>query len=247
MADVNVPAVGKVNPTWLWAGGAAIAGIVIYAYIRRSDQPVGAEEGAYAPGDQWSPDAYTGAGIGAPGGESYDPNEVSTRFLAPVTNAEWTQRVVTALADMGYDMTFAASTIGKYLSGQALTAAEKILAQSGIAVMGNPPAGALPILSAPEPTTGTSDKLARPTIRHSAGDPRNTNYALSWNKVSGAAFYLLERTAPTRATVLVVGTTRRTPALKKGSRYSYHVKAISRTAGKGNSDWSNTVSFTVPR
>lgn len=243
--SVQVPGAGKVNKTWLWAGAAAVAGIVVFAYMRRSNEPIAAGEGEVAPGDQWSPDAYTGAGIGAPGGETYDPNDVSTRFMAPVTNAEWTQRVVDALAGMGYDITFAASTVGKYLSGQALNAAEKIVMQAGIAVMGSPPAGALPIISGPEPTTGSTDKLARPTLRSSPGDPRNTNYALAWNRVAGAAFYLLERTAPNRATVLVIGTTRRTPPLKKGQRYSYHVKAISRTPGKASSDWSNTVSFTV--
>jgi hypothetical protein len=149
MADVNVPGAGKVNRTWLWAGAAAVAGIVAFAYMRRSGQDTTATEGEYSAGDQWSPDAFSGAT--APGGETYDPNDTETHFTFPTTNAEWTQRVVDMLANAGYDITFATATIGKYLSGQALTAAEKIATQAGIAMMGNPPAGALPILSAPEP------------------------------------------------------------------------------------------------
>src|SRR5207342_3011621 len=124
-----------------------------------------------------------------------------------------------------------------------------IAAQTGLAMMGNPPAGTLPILSAPEPTTGaaTPTKLAKPTMRSSPGDPSNTNYALAWTKVPGAAFYLVERTSPTRTPALVFGTTRRTPPLKRGVHYTYHVRAISRRPDRSNSDWSNSVSFTVPR
>jgi hypothetical protein len=242
---VKVPGAGNVNKQWLWVGLAAVSGIAVYAYWRRGTETPAPGEGEYSAGDQWSPDAYAGAD--APGGETYDPNEVTSRFIAPVTNAEWTQRVVDMLANAGYDITFAASVIGKYLSGQALTAAEKLVAQTGIAMMGNPPAGALPIISAPEPTAGSATKLSKPTMRASAGDPRNTNYALAWNAVSGAAFYLVERTSPNRRTVVALGTSRRTPALQRGTRYSYRVKAISRRPDRSSSDWSNTVSFTVPR
>lgn len=148
--QVKVPGAGKVNKTWLYTGLAAIAGIVVYAYWRRASDTPAPGEGEATVGDQWSPDAFTGAGTPAPGGETYDPNEVTTRFDMPTTNAEWTQRVIEALAGTGTDITFAAATIGKYLSGQVLNAAEKIVAQTGIAMMGNPPAGALPILSGPE-------------------------------------------------------------------------------------------------
>lgn len=244
--QVQVPGAGKVNRTWLVAGAAAIAGIVIVAYIRRSGQQDNtATEGEYSAGDQWSPDAYAGAE--SPGGETYDPNDVTGTFKYPTTNAEWTQRVVDMLSTAGYDITFAASTVGKYLSGQVLSASEKILMQSGIAMMGSPPAGALPILSGPEPTTSSTAKLPKPTLHYAAGDPRNTNYQLNWTRSAGAGYYLLERTAPQHRTILIIGTVRRTPPLVRGQRYSYRVRAISVTPGKSSSDWSNTVTFTVPR
>jgi hypothetical protein len=155
------------------------------------------------------------------------------------------------LANAGFDLTYAASTIGKYLSGQALTAAEKILVQTGLAMMGNPPAGALPVISAPEPTTTptTTTALTAPTLRASPGDPSNTNYALAWNKIPGAAYYILQRSSgpgsPT--SIALIGTYRRTPALKRGATYGYRVKAISVNPAKKSSGWSNTVHFTVPR
>jgi hypothetical protein len=252
MAETVNVAGQKMNRNVLVFGGAAAAGVVLYLYWRRATQPAPIEEGAYSAGDTWSPDAYTGAGTPAPGGETYDPNDVVERWIAPITNSEWYQRVVNYLSGpLGYEPQFAASTIGKYLSGQALTAAEKLLVQAGIGSMGNPPAGNLPIISAPEPTapTPTTTTLGKPTLRWSAGDPRNTNYALSWSKVSGAAYYLLQRySGPGSPTsITVIGTSRRTPPLKRGATYSYRVKAISVNPAVKSSDWSNTARFTVPR
>lgn len=253
--QVNVPAVGKVDRKWVFAGLAAAAGIAVYAYWRRAGADQGPAPGSdeqldaagYVPSD-WSPDAYVGAD--APGGATYDPTTTDT---TPLTNAEWTQRVVDMLESVGIDRTKAATTIGKFLSGQPLDASEKLIVQTAIALLGNPPAGALPIISAPgTPTTtppSTATKLAKPALRYSVGDPRNTNYALAWTRIPGAAYYLLQRSAgPGAPTSLgVIGTSRRTPPLKRGSRYSYRVRAIAVPGtGKASSDWSNTVSFTVP-
>jgi hypothetical protein len=186
---VNVPGAGKINRTWVMAGAAAVAGIVIFAYWRRASQPAAAPgEGDYTAGDQWSPDAFTGA-TAPPGGETYDPNDVTGGFTAPTTNAEWSQRVIDALANMGFDLTYAASTIGKYLSGNPLNAAEKLLVQSGLAVMGNPPAGALPIISAPEPTATPPATQVGPAAPRLAARFEKTPYKhwhLSWNRPSGA-------------------------------------------------------------
>lgn len=254
--QVNVPGIGKANRTWVIGGLAAVAGIVIYAYMRRSSAQ-GPEPGSdeqldaagYIPSD-WSPDAYVGAT--RPGGETYDPSDVAD--TTPLTNAEWSQRVVDLLEGVGYDRNKAAATVGKYLSGQPLDASEKLIIQTAIALLGNPPAGALPILSTPStPTTtppSTSTKLAKPTMRYWAGDPRNTIYGLAWNRIPGAAYYLVQRSAGPGAptSVGVIGTQRLTPPLRRGATYSYHVRAIAVPGtGKTSSDWSNTVRFTVPR
>jgi hypothetical protein len=251
--QVNVPAVGKVDRKWVFAGLAAAAGIAVYAYWRRAGQEgpaPGSDEqldaAGYIPSD-WSPDAYVGAT--APGGETYDPTIVDQ---APLTNADWTQRVVDLLENVGVDRNKAAITVGKYLSGQPLDASEKLIIQTAIALLGNPPAGALPIISAPStPTTTPTNpaaKLARPTLRVGAGLLSNTIYQLSCNRVPGAIGYLWQRTrgpgSPT--SFFTVGPARKTPPLQRGATYAYRVRAVA-GPGKTSSDWSNTVTFTVPR
>jgi hypothetical protein len=248
--DVKVPAVGKVDRKWVLGAGAAVAGIVVYAYWRRSQAPEvdpAAEGDQYVSGDDYTPDAYIGAT--QPGGASYEPvvndNTVNT-------NAEWAQRVVDLLEGVGYDRNLAAATIGKYLAGQPLTTTEKILVQAAIGLLGNPPGGALPIYGVPTPITPTptptptATKLATPTLHASAGSRANTNYALSWSKVPGASFYVLKRElgpgSPT--TAVVVGTSRRTPALKRHYTYQYRVQAHG--SGKSPSNWSAPVRFKVP-
>jgi hypothetical protein len=253
MADVKVPGVGGVDRKWVLAGGAAVAGIVVFAYMRQRSQ-AGEEELAeegdqYAAGDDYTPDAYIGAT--QPGGESYDPNAGETNL--PTTNAEWSQRVVEALTSMsGYTPEMASQTVGKYLAGNPLTLAEKILIQTAIALVGNPPAGAIPIFDVPVPTTPTPTpttptKLATPTMRASAGDPRNTNYALSWSKVTGATHYLVKRERGPGVNPLyriVRGTGYRTHPLARRWVYQYRVQA--QAPGKTSSNWSNPVRFKVP-
>jgi hypothetical protein len=251
--QVNVPAVGKVDRKWIFAGLAAAAGVVVFAYWRNSQAPaVSPEEGdQYAAGDDYTPDAYIGAT--QPGGETYDPNDGTTNI--PTTNQEWSTRAIDALESVGYDRAKVATTIGKYLAGQPLDLAEKLIIQVAIAMLGNPPAGELPIISAPStpPTTTpppatTTTKLARPTLRVGAGDPSNTIYQLACNKIPGAIYYDWKRTAgpgsPTSART--IGPSRKTSSLKRGYRYTYVVRAIA-PPGKTSSDWSNAVSFTVPR
>lgn len=253
MADVKVPGVGGVDRKWVLAGGAAVAGIVVFAYIRRSQ--AGAEEPAgegdeYVQGDEWTPDAYIGAT--QPGGETYDPNAGETNL--PTNNAEWAQRVVEALTSMsGYTPEMASQTVGKYLAGNPLTLAEKILIQTAIALVGNPPSGAIPIFDIPTPTTPTPTptptptKLATPTMRASAGDRSNTNYALAWSKVPGATHYLVKRERGPGVNPLyriVRGTGYRTHALSRRWVYQYRVQA--QAVGKASSSWSNPVSFKVP-
>lgn len=245
--DVKLPAVGKVDRKWVLAGGAAVAGIVVFAYWRNSQIPeeVPGEGDQYAAGDDYTPDAYIGAT--QPGGETYDPNDGETNI--PTTNAEWSQRVIDALESVGYDRAKAAQTVGKYLSGQPLDTAEKLIIQVAIAMLGNPPAGALPIISAPStPTTPppVTAQLATPTLRMGVGNPRNTYYDLAWNKIPGATHYLVKRELPSSmaASVVIGGTTRRVGPLKRRYEYQYRVQA--QAVGKKSSAWSNPVRWKVP-
>ena len=194
--EVKIVGIGKIPRSWLLAGGAAIAGIVVYAYIRRSRAAPDVEPGSdeqldeagYVPSD-WSPDAFVGAQ--APGGAAFDPQ---VDRLDVTTNAEWSQRVIDLLTDVGYDRTKAAQTIGKYLSGQALDGTEKLIIQTAIAMLGNPPAGALPIISqqGPYPTVPSTPTtaLAPPSLAVRPGMGKGTGrYVLAWGSSPGATGY----------------------------------------------------------
>ena len=191
--NVKVPGVGNVDRKWVIAGLGGVAAIVVYAYWRRSqapeEEPLG--EGETYLGDEWSPDAYIGADT--PGGQTYTP-EVRDDIVN--TNAEWAQRVVDLLEGVGYDRNLAAATIGKYLAGQPLTATEKILVQAAIGLLGNPPAGAIPIWSIPTPPTTPTPTTPKPTPKPGTDTPRGdrvnttqslTSYARHFSSSTSAA------------------------------------------------------------
>jgi hypothetical protein len=242
---VNVPGLGKTNTTWVVAGGAAIVGIVVYAYLRRARSQASAlTEGDAVPGDQWSPDAFSGAT--APGGETFDPQDVNLAGQPPRTNAEWTQRVVDWLVNVGqYDMQFTANTIGKYLAGNPLNAGEKLLVQAGIGALGSPPAGALPIISGPEPTVPqpVGGKLATP-----AGLRLQTNrpgyFVIGWNAVSNASYYMVKG-GPIGHPIVgpVFGLQKVGRGVPSGSHRAYWVQAHG--PGRSPSGWAGPIKFTT--
>lgn len=148
---MNVPAIGKVKKQWVIIGLAVSAGIVGYAWWKNGKGQPAASEGDVTADDL----AYTGVdsfrGAVTAGGSTVSgtvPGEGP-----PLTNAEWTQRVVDLLEGVGFDRNFAAATIGKYLAGNPLTTAEAILVQTALGLLGNPPAGALPIIKGNGGTT----------------------------------------------------------------------------------------------
>jgi hypothetical protein len=148
---MNLPAVGPVNKRIVIIVGAGAAGIIGYAWWRRgsaADETLPEE----TLGDDlpFIPDGFGDATI--PGGSTVDGG-VGDPSRPPITNIEWHQRLTDMLEGVGYERQFAANTLGKYLSGQTLTAAEKLLVMTAVGLLGYPPAGALPILGGQEPTT----------------------------------------------------------------------------------------------
>src|SRR5262245_8152864 len=186
MADtMDVPAVGNVDKRWLIAGGALTAGIVGYAWWRNGRTAPAPGEGELSPDDlAYAPDAYSGAVI--PGGSTV----VGTVEPQgdPKTNAEWSQRLVDALENVGFERNYAALTIGKYLSGQQLTTAEALMMQTAIAILGNPPAGALPILKFNNSPNGNTPNPAPSTnvVWQGYRLPVNTNWAELAKKFSAS-------------------------------------------------------------
>lgn len=240
---VKLPVIGSVNRRWVYVGGAAIAGFVGYAWWTRArGEPAAAELDEEAiPQDREPPATIVGT-------EDFTSPEAAAIIN---TNAEWYTAAVEYLVGTGgFEFAFTTVTLGKFLARRELTEAEANLVQSAKGAFGEPPQGGpWPILRAvaPGPSTPTpTAKLATPVLRYSAGDPRNTNYQLAWNKIAGATHYLVKREmgpgSPTY--ILVAGTSRRTPALRRNYTYQYRVQA--QAVGKPSSSWSNPVRFKVP-
>lgn len=154
---IDIPGVGPVKSTYVWVGGALVAGIAGYAWWQysRNREPadfVGASPEDFGVSDYDSP-------LGDSGGNStgsfsqLDPNAITT-------NSRWTLDAVDKLSDRGYDSATVIAALGKYLQRKGLTEAEIAIVQAALAVSGPPPEGGpYPITNAlpPPPSTGPGD------------------------------------------------------------------------------------------
>jgi hypothetical protein len=156
---VNLPGLGPVKSTYVWAGGAAIVGIAGYAWWQysKNQQPadfVGA-----------SPDDFGVTDYDSPLGSSGTNSTVNVSQLDPAaidTNAKWTIDAADKLSDRGYDSATVVAALGKYLQRKGLTEAEILIVQAAIAVSGPPPVGGpYPITNAlpNPPSTGEPEPL----------------------------------------------------------------------------------------
>lgn len=139
---VDVPVVGNVDKKWLWIGGATLAGILAYAYYKRSQAPTVIEEGIE--GNDFLTDDGSGNVPGGTGNSNVpNPNQEVIDTLA-----EWTADVVLKLGAADWDTGFIYTTIGKWTAGEGLVANEKALVLAAIAASGQPPGGPYPIKTA---------------------------------------------------------------------------------------------------
>jgi hypothetical protein len=190
MAEVvKVPVVGKVKKPVLYAGGAAVAGIVGYAWWTRGalveDEMLDVE---FPATDFEAPnvlDSGISVGGGGPMGE-------------PIarTNVEWVTMAREQAAGFGATDALANSAISKYLAKQRLTVAEAALIAAIVAVLGQPPTGGpysiLPESVAPPPTDHVG--MAAPVLTRTAPVWRNGawEYVISWAPIPGATSYWFE-------------------------------------------------------
>ena len=164
------PPMKKSTRNWLLIGGLGAAAVVVWYVMRArsssssaTDQsqadaaagidpttgiPYSEEYGGYgvsgtSPSMYGYVDPTTGAFISGAGATA------PTSVLAPSTNASWAQQVEAYLANLGYDPTAVAAALGKYLTGQALTADQAAIVAAAQGFYGSPPQGA------PPPVTGT--------------------------------------------------------------------------------------------
>lgn len=163
---VELPVIGNVPKTYVYVGGAVIAGIVGYAWFTNSqaDEEYVPDDGyPYDEGDiGYGDDSYVNP---APGGSTVDSEPVDPDSLPPTTNGEWTRRAIDQLEAVGYDAKEVARVLGKYLGRRQVTKAEASIIRAAIGVMGPPPQGEYFILqtggSKPEPEKPKPDKVPR--------------------------------------------------------------------------------------
>jgi LysM repeat protein len=131
--EITLPAVGQVSKTWLYVGGAVVAGIVGYAYWKRRQQSavVGVDT---TTGSVGGSDSFQNPVPGASGSDVIDTGTGGK----PTTNDAWANAALEALGGF-YDGPFVVTTLGKYLSGQPLTQDEAQLVRSAWALVGHPP------------------------------------------------------------------------------------------------------------
>lgn len=148
----------KMPKTLVYAGGAAVVGIVGYAWWRQGTAP---DEDEF----------LTEEDIDMVGDERIPPTTIPTESQfgsPPPTNAEWTQTAVERMINLGVDGSAASSAIGKFLARQPLSKSEADLARQAIAHAGFPPEnGPWQIIEAttPPPKGGDGEPPTPGTIR----------------------------------------------------------------------------------
>lgn len=156
------PPMKKTTRNWLIIGAVGAAGILIwYVMKNRSQQsqagqtaqdmaaqgidpntgiPYSQEMGGGFAGGTPSLYGYTDPTTGAfISGVGANPVGSGGVVLAPATNAAWAQQVEAYLQTLGYDPVATAAAIGKYLTGQTLTADQAAIVAAAKGFFGNPP------------------------------------------------------------------------------------------------------------
>lgn len=172
MSTVTIPGVGPVQAKWVYAGGAVVLAGVAYSFWRRNPSDPGTIE-------EVVPDeagADVGDGWGNVPGKTGDSTGgwVPDGDTEPRTAAEWTAEAVDKLSAIGWDAQLVATAIGKWLSRQGLSTAEREIIQTAKAIMGpvpgyNPEPPINPAL--PNPPTTTPPPTNKPPITVNPGRP----------------------------------------------------------------------------
>lgn len=217
--EVDVPKVGKVKKQYLYVGGAAVAGYVLWRYYQAS-------QAAAAPVPDPESAGTIGADIGSGTGGYYDPNGDAgisgdtTVGDVTSTDQQWYEKALLALEDAGYDTGAGALALGKYLRSEPLTPKEQDMVKVALAAAGNPPSGARAIVT---DTSPSPSGLTAPQHLRSGGTPTTAAIPLAWDAVAGASGYVVYRGAQQLATV--AGTSYTAGGLSAATSYGFTVRA----------------------
>lgn len=242
MPTMKIPGIGPVEKKWVYIGGAAVVGIVGYAYWNKSRAEAAESEVTdYTEGPGYAMDSGVDEYVN-PGGSQAPVEE--DYVTAPTTNAEWAQKAIGILVDTGYDPIEASLAVGRYLARQDLSSTQANMIRAASAQLGPPPVGSYPITitpgtPAPNPTP-TVPKMTAPTGL-SAHDIGTTTVGLLWNAVTGARYYGVYITGQPEGKTASTHLSKK--GLKRKTRYSVRVRAYDMNKKPG--PWSETRMFTT--
>lgn len=248
---MNVPGIGNVNKTYVYAGGALVVGIVGYAYYKRRQQDNQAAADATAGTDSTTPTDTTGTGDtgsvyqppvgydssaydysygGSAGAYSppyyYSPGSPNAPVLA--TDAAWFQAAVSWLEQNGTDSQAAAAALGNYMHNICMTESQANIVREAEGALGRPPQTShnIAICSA---SGGSGGGTTTPTPTAPSGlhvtSTGKTTVGLSWHGVSHATHYRIYRAGVSSHIGDVTGTSFTVHGLKRRTHYTFHVRA----------------------
>lgn len=255
--DIDVPGVGQVNAKWVYAGGAAVIGVVGYTYWRRRGSaaaPVDAVD--QLPADGTTGDVGDGWG-NVPGQTGNSTGSwVPDGERDPATPAEWTNTAIERMTSIGYDGQAVAQAIGLWLGRQSLTANQGDMIRTVKAVMpavpGYDPEPPIQVGLPATPGTGgggTTPPPGKPAVPPAphlhhvlrAGKGRIT---MEWNAAAGATAYVVYYTGGPAAGIRGIhGTSYTITGLPSGRLLHFSV-ASTNAAGR-SARTSNVVPQTV--
>lgn len=227
----TLPVVGTTKKSYVAVGVVLVAGIVGWAYYRRTVGAAAAADGAdgglYADtrtGSELPTDQYTNPAPGASGA-----GDDSSAWSAPKTDPEWAQRAIDALS--WYEPGFVSATVGKYLARQPLTTSdEQSVIREAWAQIGRPP-GNQPIITAPTSGPGTTvpsgthaGALDIKIVQlHVVGTTR-TSVTLDWSTVGRPDFYRIYVNGVQKVSRAISAGT--VGGLKAGTAYSFGIAPV---------------------
>jgi len=186
-ATVEVPAVGRVKKQYVYVAAALVAGIVGFAYWRRSSAPV-EDFPAYTDEDVISDGVTDTAGGAAGGSASSGGTGGGDSSTTPDSDSEWVMMAREALAG-SFDDAALSIALGRYIGREGLSQAQQDMVRAAIGSIGYPPGGHYPIT--PD-TAGSPSTFNEPTGLKATAKT-TTSVTLSWNRVAGASGYSIFR------------------------------------------------------
>lgn len=248
---IDVPKVGAVKKNQLLIVGGIAAGVLAFAYYRRSRDAAAQVEAPPEPEDPYEGTFGTnGGGGGAVSGypQGEDDRSSDTATTAPRTNAAWSDLVASKLAD-SYEQGQINAALGRYLARQPLSPLDVDIVRAAIARAGYPPEGSYAVIPG-----GTALLLVAPSGLSGTSNGPNA-VSLKWGAVAGASGYAVYRDGTRVATSTTTGTT--VLGLTPATVYGWQVSAVGSNGSEGPKSstarvgtatkWATAATGRVPR